>query len=231
MTGPVPLGDRTTADMGPVAGTHTLLVPVGSTEQHGPHLPLDTDTRIATELARRVATVLPDRVVVAPALAYGASGEHAGFAGTVSIGTEVLASVLVEIGRSADAFAGVVFVNGHGGNAAALRRGLDVLVAEGRNVRCWSWSVPDADAHAGRTETSLLLAIAPAVVRMDLAVPGRTEPVGELIDALRAKGVAGVSPNGVLGDPRDASRAEGEQLLERLTGDLITFLDSDEPPT
>lgn len=231
MTGPVPLGDRTTAEVGDDAATRTLLVPVGSTEQHGPHLPLDTDTRIATELARRVATALPDRVVVAPAVAYGASGEHAGFAGTVSIGTEVLTSVLVEIGRSADAFAAVVFVNGHGGNAAALRRAVDVLVAEQRNVQSWSWSVPDADAHAGRTETSLMLAIAPSLVRMDLAVPGRTEPIGELIDALRAEGVAGVSPNGVLGDPTDSSRTEGEQLLERLTGDLITFLDPSEPPT
>ncbi len=82
------------------AGGHCLLVvPVGSFEQHGPHLPLDTDTRIAVAIAEAVAD-LPYVVVAAP-LAYGASGEHAGFAGTLSIGTEVLAEVLVELVRSA----------------------------------------------------------------------------------------------------------------------------------
>ena len=82
-----------------------LLVPLGSTEQHGPHLPLDTDTRIA--VARCAGRVGRRRcrprlaVLVAPAVAYGASGEHEGFAGTLSIGQEALESVVVELGRSA----------------------------------------------------------------------------------------------------------------------------------
>lgn len=223
MTSPVGLGARTTTEVAGDAARRILLVPVGSTEQHGPHLPLDTDTRIAVELARRAAAA-SDRFVVGPAIAYGASGEHAGFAGTVSIGTDVLTSVLVEVGRSADAFAGVVFVNGHGGNAEALRSAVGLLRGEGRAVRAWSWALPGADAHAGRTETSLLLAIAPATVRLERAVPGRTEPIDELFDALRAHGVVGVSPNGVLGDPTGASAVEGEALLERLVGDLVEFL-------
>lgn len=225
MPDPAPLADRTSPLLAGVAADRVLLVPVGSTEQHGPHLPLDTDTRIAVELARRAAAELSTQVVMAPALAYGASGEHAGFPGTLSIGTEVLTSVLVEIGRSADAFAGVVFVNGHGGNATALRSAVETLVGEGRRVRTWSWSVPGGDAHAGRTETSLLLAIVPSLVREDLAVPGRTEPVAELIEVLRTDGMVGVSPNGVLGDPTGASAAEGEELLDRLTSDLTAFLD------
>ena len=76
-------------------GHATVAVPVGAFEQHGPHLPLDTDTRIATA----VTGALPD-VVTAPAVAYGASGEHEAFAGTVSIGAEVMESLLVEYGRS-----------------------------------------------------------------------------------------------------------------------------------
>jgi creatinine amidohydrolase/Fe(II)-dependent formamide hydrolase-like protein len=72
----------------------TLVVPVGSVEQHGPHLPLSTDTKIAAAVADRLAGL------VAPPVAFGASGEHEGFAGTVSIGTEALRSVLVEMGRS-----------------------------------------------------------------------------------------------------------------------------------
>ena len=113
------LGESTwpeVADRGP----SVLAVPLGSVEQHGPHLPLDTDTRIAVALVAALAAARPD-VVAAPPLAYGASGEHAGFPGTLSIGTEALTTVLVELGRSADAFAGVVFVNGHGGNLEAVR--------------------------------------------------------------------------------------------------------------
>src|SRR3954454_19076570 len=99
--------------------TPLLAVPVGSCEQHGPHLPLDTDTRIAVHLAEALGHGRPD-VVVAPAGAVGASGEHAGFPGTLSIGTAALTTVLIELIRSADHFAGVVLVNGHGGNAEAV---------------------------------------------------------------------------------------------------------------
>ncbi len=102
-----------------------LIIPVGSVEQHGPHLPLDTDTRIATAVARSVAERLAERNesnwTLAPAIGYGASGEHEGFPGTVSIGTSALRLLLVEFGRSASQWASrLVFVNGHGGNVEAL---------------------------------------------------------------------------------------------------------------
>src|SRR5664279_1634130 len=77
-----------------------LLVPVGSTEQHGPHLPVTTDTDIAEAVAEGAAG-RDAYLVVAPALAYGSSGEHQGFAGTLSIGQEATELVLVEVGRSA----------------------------------------------------------------------------------------------------------------------------------
>lgn len=218
------LSDRTTVEVDAVARRCIVLVPVGACEQHGPHLPLDTDTRIAVTLVDRVARREPDRVVAAPAVPYGASGEHAGFAGTLSIGTDALTTMLVEIGRSADAFEKVVFVNGHGGNVTALAASVELLRREGRRAHAWSWSVTGADAHAGRTETSLMLAIEPSAVRLEAAERGRTEPVAELIDELRTAGVRAVSPNGVLGDPAGATRQEGEQLLERLADDLAAFL-------
>ena len=108
--------------------TSLVLVPLGSTEQHGPHLPLDTDTRIATAVGRALAARFGDGWLLAPALHYGASGEHEGFDGTISIGTTVLQLLLIEYGRSACNWAGrLVFVNGHGGNLDALADLLDHL--------------------------------------------------------------------------------------------------------
>lgn len=206
------------------AGGLVVLVPVGSLEQHGPHLPLDTDTRIARELATRAAAAHPERVIVAPALSYGSSGEHADFPGTLSVGTDALTTVLVELGRSADAFDGVVFVNGHGGNLAALERASATLESEGRVVRVWSWTVEGGDAHAGHTETSLLLAIDPDTVDLDAAAPGCVRPLDVIIDDLRRHGVRAVSPNGILGDPTGAYASHGRDLLTRLTADLDRML-------
>ena len=84
----------------------------------------------------------------------------------------------------------------------------------------WSPTVEGGDAHAGHTETSLLLAIAPKLVRVERAVPGVTTPVTELWLAISEGGVAAVSPTGVLGDPTGASAATGERILESLVADL-----------
>ncbi len=202
-------------------GAH-LVIPIGATEQHGPHLPLDTDSRVAVALAQELARRRPD-VVVAPVVSYGSSGEHRGFTGTLSIGQDALEHLIVELVRSADDWhAGIVLVCGHGGNAEPLQRAVSRLVDEGRRVTAWFPRVPGArsDAHAGRTETSLLLAIAPELVRLDRATPGATEALSTLAPTLRTAGVAAVSPNGILGDPTGASAEEGRQLLESLSDDL-----------
>lgn len=208
------------------AAGSVLAVPVGSTEQHGPHLPLSTDTDIATELCRRLASVRPG-MVVAPPLPYGSSGEHASFAGTLSIGRAALEAVLVELGRSADAFAGVLFVSAHGGNAAAVRAAVDLLGRESRRVR--AWFLPPAglrpDAHAGRTETSVQLAIHPAAVRRDAAAPGCTAPLRELMPVLARAGVDAVSANGVLGDPSGANAEEGRQILDEWAASIFAQMD------
>jgi creatinine amidohydrolase len=203
------------------AASTVIAVPLGSTEQHGPHLPLSTDTELAVALAYRLASRRPD-VIVAPALAYGSSGEHAGFAGTLSIGQQALELVVVELVRSADAFAGVVLVSTHGGNSEPIARAVALLWSEGRQVRVWSAPAADpADAHAGHAETSLLLALRPADVRLDRVAAGTRLPLSELWPDLRSHGVAGVSANGVLGDPTGASAAAGEQLLAQWTEDLV----------
>ena len=210
----------------PQVPAHPLLVvPVGSVEQHGPHLPLDTDTRIATAVATGVVARTPG-AVLGPPVAYGSSGEHEGFPGTVSIGSDALHLLLVELGRSACRWAGrLLLVNGHGGNGPTVVRATTLLRHEGRDAAWVPCAFPAADAHAGRTETSLLLHLAPAAVALELAAAGATAPVGELMAQLRAGGTRAVSPNGVLGDPAGASAAEGAQLLAALGGALRSTVD------
>src|SRR5690606_20911420 len=125
-----------------------------------------------------------------------------------------------ELVRSADAWRGVVLVNGHGGNAEPVTRALTTLRAEHRRVLAWWPEVPAGDLHAGLTETSLMLALDPAAVRMSRAEPGAEGSLAELLPRLRAGGVAAVSSNGVLGDPRGATAETGRQLLRALGQDL-----------
>jgi mycofactocin system creatininase family protein len=224
-----------------------LLVPLGATEQHGPHLPLGVDTEIAVALAEAAAVAAPG-AVAAPALPFGSSGEHGDFPGTLSIGAAATELVLVELGRSAgETFSRLLFVCAHGGNAAPLAAAVARLRGEGRDVRAWSptWG---GDAHAGRTETSVMLALdagahtdaagntGPAergrpsfriaeerttAVRGERAEPGNGAPLAELLGRLRSDGVRAVSPNGVLGDPTGASAAEGRRMLTAAAAELL----------
>jgi creatinine amidohydrolase len=207
----------------------TVLVPVGSCEQHGPHLPIGTDTMIAVALAERAAARTPG-CVVAPPLAITASGEHQGFAGTLSIGTEVLTAVVVELARSAAWADRVVFVNAHGGNADALRAAAATFARERRAATVWWPDVrglahlddPHGDLHAGHLETSIMLVIHPELVHADRMAAGPTPPPA--IEALVRGGVRAASPNGVLGDPTAATAADGDRILDALVEQLATAL-------
>ena len=228
LAGPGQLAGLTSPEAAERAAAGAVLaVPVGSTEQHGPHLPLSTDTDLAVALCAQLG-VEPGEgrppVVVAPPVAYGSSGEHQGFAGTISIGQEATELLLVELGRSATrTFSRVLLVSAHGGNTEAVRRAVARLRAESRDVSVWFPRGP-GDAHAGRAETSLQLALAPGTVRLDRAEAGNTTPIAELMPALRASAVHGVSPNGVLGDPAGASAAEGAAMFGALLADLTAHL-------
>ena len=202
-----------------------LVVPVGSLEQHGPHLPLDTDTQIAVAVARRACQGRAG-VALAPALPVGASGEHAAFPGTLSIGAEALTACLIELGRHASLhWPALLLVNGHGGNVTAVEAAVGRLRYEGRACLAWHAALPEGDAHAGRSETSVMLALAPGAVRLDTAERGDVRPLGEILPLLRERGVRAVSANGVLGDPAGASAAEGEHLLARLVDSLSAAVD------
>ncbi|GAB5898337.1 mycofactocin biosynthesis peptidyl-dipeptidase MftE [Mycolicibacterium mageritense] len=213
---PTGLGNSTSRQLCGMAPM--LVIPVGSTEQHGPHLPLDTDTRIAVAVASATVEVLSDGDwMVAPAISYGASGEHEGFPGTVSIGSTALELLLVEYGRSASGWASrLVFVNGHGGNVSALAAAVALLRYEGRDAGWVPCTAANADAHAGHTETSVLLHISPGDVWSDELAPGNTAPLAELMPRMRSGGVAAVSERGVLGDPTTATAVEGERIFAEM---------------
>jgi creatinine amidohydrolase len=220
----------------PEVGQPVVLVPVGSTEQHGPHLPLDTDALIASAVADVLGRRLREEgvdAVVAPAIAYGASGEHQAFPGTVSIGVQALTFLILELGRSASEWAArVVFVNGHGGNVESLATAVPVLRDEERDA-AWLPCVPGTDAlglgvpvdaHAGRSETSILLVLDPDRVRHGRIEAGDPRTIGALLPLLREHGVRAVAPNGVLGDPTAASAEEGLRLFAAMIEDAWSRL-------
>ena len=212
------LGDLTWTELGRRPDL-VLAVPVGSTEQHGPHLPLSTDTDVAVALAGALAERRED-VLVGPPVAYASSGEHRDFPGTLSIGARATELLLVELGRSAAATARrLLLVSAHGGNAEPVARAVRRLRGEGRDVLAWSprWH---GDAHAGRTETSVQLALDPGRVRSGMAAAGNVRELAALMPVLRREGVRAVSPNGVLGDPTGASAQEGARLIAAATDDL-----------
>jgi len=205
-----------------------LILPLGSFEQHGPHLPLDTDTIIIDSV---VAHALDEeqtesaKFLVAPTIAISASDEHAGFSGTLSTGTEALVQSVVAICRSASWSLGVCIVNGHGGNADALPRISSALTYE--KIRHSIWSLPSydgADMHAGHTETSVMLHVAPDKVHTDRIERGTIGDASALVAQMRTSGVAGVSDNGVLGDPTTATSQHGVAVMKLYSSSLANHL-------
>lgn len=207
-----------------------VLVPLGSTEQHGPHLPFSTDSLVASAVAAGVASSMSAdgrSVVVAPTVPYGASGEHQEFAGTSSIGHEALVLVIIELVRSLSNWAGeILFVNGHGGNISVLATAIPQMIGENHRVSWVPCTVRAGDAHAGRTETSLMLHLHPDLVDLAEAVPGNIEPVAALLPRLRSAGVRAVSSTGVLGDPTGASPDEGARFLAEMVDSARSRFDT-----
>lgn len=221
-------------------GPLDVIVPLGALEQHGPHLPLDTDKRIAEATAARAAE-RAGRCVVAPCQAVGASSHHLAFPGTASLTDPTLSGVLVETTRTllGGGFGAAYLVTGHAGNVGAMAAAVASLTPDERSrvVAFDDWPAQrDAvhrvaeehlgldrqtvGTHAGHFETSILLAIAPGTVDMAAAVPGHVGPAAEAGAVLRAEGMAALSPVGIIGDPRGANAAAGELYLDALV-DLV----------
>jgi len=214
-------------------GATTVILPLGATEQHGPHLPLGTDTFRAAALAKRLAAQLPGSLV-APVLPIGCSDEHTGFPGLFSLSSETLAAVIVDCAQRMVGWGvhQLIPLSAHGGNEQALALAGERLRQQLPQLCVWLpatltqvaaplLAIAEEDAispemlglHAGEGETSEMLYLHPELVRMEYAVPGHTGDMVEILPRLREVGLRPLAPNGILGDPRPARAARGERYL------------------
>ncbi len=206
-----------------------IILPIGSTEQHGRHLPLGTDTLVPLELARRLAE--RTGVLVAPPLPYGMSLHHLGFPGSLSLRPETLAHVLQDLLRSLyrHGFRRVFLLNGHGGNVAPVQVALANLMTDlpdlAAKVRHW-WREPAVNdllqaaldlpgvGHADASETAPLLALRPDLVQLERA---QFTPDDAPVEFLTEQVFRQRFPHGVIGaDPRLASVELGQRMLQTL---------------
>ena len=241
------LADLTWVDAERILTPETvILIPIGAIEAHGPHLPLDTDVHIATEVACRSATALASvgmSIVIAPPISYGVSVVGTCFPGTVpapaTAVTDLLTSAIVAIARSGPRRFVVVNAHLEPAHVAALHEGVAQAIAQSgasvafpdkRDAR-WAATLSEefqrGARHAGSYETSLMLAVSPERVRDE--VRSRLPPVWiDLPDRLRAGAQTFAEAGGTqgyFGDPAAATAVEGERLFAALVTMVLTSLD------
>lgn len=219
------------------------ILPVGATEQHGPHLAVATDARIAEAFADRLGSELGAEALVCPLVPYGLSEHHAGFPGTLTLRATTFLAVMGDlvVSLGSQGFQRVVIVNGHGGNMEALslvvrqaRNEHGILVASmmwaklARDV-CAAEAVGASYGHACELETSLAMALAPELVRKERIVEPAPRPEIEPLSAPPAPFVDvavrfdEITRDGVYGDPRYASVELGEKILRVALERAVAF--------
>ena len=229
------------------AETDLALLPVGSTEQHGPHAPLSTDALLAEAVAAAGADAYEGEVVLAPTLPFGVSEEHRAFAGSLWLSPDAFRAAVRDVVESVlhHGWNRVVLVNGHGGNVDALREvAADVTRAGDAYVTSFTWfdavdfasiqAGSDLDyldmGHAGAAETALLRATHPGLVKEDrtaAARDGAADRWGEWVAGVNlAYDTEEFSENGVVGDPTVGDADVGRQLLEASADALVELLEA-----
>ncbi len=250
MGAPIMLAELTTESVSDLiaAGAAVALVPIGSTEPHGPHLPLGTDAILSGEACRRAATVLRVRgrpAVVAPTVAYGVTRYAQGFHGVLSVSEPTLVTLLTEIAGALldDGFAHVCLVNNHlepahvmavdrAATAIAEQRGGSCISFANQLTKRWGRTLTDefkrGDCHAGRYETSLVLAARGELVHKEVAMelPTLTISLSEAIKKAQPNVAVTFGQIGMVraytGAPAEGTSAEGEHIYGRLVEMIVT---------
>lgn len=242
----VRLGELTRVELQQRVPEATVVLPIGATEQHGPHLPIMTDHLMAETVALRAVALLPPSVdvLVAPVLAYGCSEHHQDVGGALTVSQRTYIALLVDLAEGIAKLGckRLVLLNGHGGNEDAMRVAATEMVFERRRGMAMAavsyWAVgQDAlkglpgptPGHAGHFETSLVLAVRPDLARLDARFPPDREPrplaiggqVGNL--PVRYPGIWQAS-DGVSDAADQASTELGEQTLEKIAQATAEFL-------
>ena len=214
-------------------GYKTILVPVGSIEQHGHHLPLATDSLMGEVLCKRLSEKM-GKTLVAPVLRPGCSPHHLAFPGSLSVEPATLMAMIRDVCFSLDhhGFENIILIPSHGGNfapvatvtqeiAPKLKANLVVmgdlmgLIGKMQEAAVEEGIPREAvGGHACAGETSILLAYRPDLVRMRDAKAGY---IGPFTSKYQRKGFRAVTPTGVMGDPRPATKEAGELMIEKIT--------------
>jgi creatinine amidohydrolase len=226
------------------SGVDTIIITIGSTEQHGLHLPLGTDAIMGEALGQRVAHALGD-TLLAPGMRIGCSEHHMDFAGSLTLSRQTFIGVVGDICRSLarHGFRHIVLLPTHGGNFAPLAKAVEAIRPELSGVNLIAFTdlmafmdeifqtgkarkvTPEqAGAHAGEFETSIMLYLRPDLVAVDKAQPGYVGDQLRIAPLVFEKGFRAVTANGVLGDPRDASAANGEAYMAAITDLLVGYI-------
>ena len=224
----------------------TAILPCGSIEQHGPHLPLDVDFFDADYLARKVAEACNDpKPFVLPAVPYGVSYHHSDFKGTLSVTNNALSALIYDIGMSLaqNGIKKIVILNGHGDNLPTLTYAAQMINRDARVFVCVEtgetsdvdlYQMIDTynDIHAGEIETSTTLAIRPELVDMDKAVDDTLDLNNEYLDYTSDRGVSWyvhtkrLTKSGVMGNATKATAEKGHQLWEVMIRKLADFVET-----
>jgi creatinine amidohydrolase len=232
-------------------GNKVVLFPLGSFEQHGPHLPLTTDTDIVTAIARRLEQRRPDKILCLPTLWPGHSTHHLFFPGTLSVRQMPYIQLVVELCHSIAKFGGknVFLLNGHGGNDVPLRTALRELKSDLPKVKFvfasyWSLAAQTIKTvreselggvgHACEMEASIMMHLHPGRVKMKLAKRDgpKEKDIYRKADMQYSRPVYfvnefhEVSKTGTIGHPDLASAKKGKQFLDGIVKEVLTFVDA-----
>lgn len=209
-----------------------VVIPVGSVEAHGHHLPLGTDIFSPSLICNKLQEKIGDEIWIAPEIPYGQSYDLTVYPGTINVPSQIFAEYLYWIGKGfyENGMKKIIFMNGHGGNINALNLASEKLVKLGIDVMVINWwldfsrdilTVTEGQGHAGEDETSAILYYDETLVHMDKALKNNKKP---LIRIKYKDSAKLIYENALSGDATLATKEKGERIFEILTKKIIDIV-------